>query len=100
MDNVIKELKLQLGEKEVSLTIEEAKKLKAALDELFGKEVVKEIHHHDYWQWWPNWPQVTYLTSSLPNPPGGWQIATNYGTTNGCNASFDSQSNAMTLKVA
>jgi hypothetical protein len=36
MDNIIKELKLQLGHKELSLTMDEAQKLKEALDELFG----------------------------------------------------------------
>jgi len=91
MDNIIKELKLQLGEKEVSLTMDEAKKLREALDELFGKEVVKEVYYYDqrpFWQWWPS----------------TWCDWTTYGpyriTNTACTAQFDSSTNAMTLKVA
>jgi len=56
----IKKIVLKLNDKEVSLTIEEAKKLKELLGELFGKDIIKEIvkeehHYHDnyrpYWVW-------------------------------------------------
>jgi hypothetical protein len=50
----IQSLKLKLGNKEVELTIEEAKELKAALDGLFEKEIVKEVCN----KWW--WYPVTY----------------------------------------
>ena len=88
MDNIIKELKLQLGEKEVVLTIDEAKKLKEALDELFGKEVVKEVYYHDqrpFWQWW-------YPMCSLSTANGPYRI-----TNSACTVQFDT--NTMTLKV-
>ena len=40
----IKEIKFQIGETEVSTTIEQAKKLQALLNDLFGKkEIIKEI---------------------------------------------------------
>lgn len=39
----VRSLCVKLGKKEVTLSIEEAKKLKKALDELFGKT---EEHHH------------------------------------------------------
>lgn len=67
MDKVeIKTVNIQIGKKQLTLTVEEAKKLKEVLVELFGKEVikeVKEIHHHDYypyrwyWGWQPATPQ-------------------------------------------
>lgn len=37
-------LNLKLGDKKITLTVEQAKKLKQALDEIFGKkEVIREI---------------------------------------------------------
>jgi hypothetical protein len=63
MDKVeIKTVNIQVGKKQLNLTVEEAKKLKGVLEELFGKEVVKEvkeIHHHDYYpyRWWWYTPQ-------------------------------------------
>jgi len=96
MDNIIKELKLQLGEKkEVVLTVDEAKKLKEALDELFGKEVVKEVsipYPYPVWQWWyPLYPAWSISTTTN----GLYRI-----TTNGCTAFYDDKTSAMTLKVA
>ena len=59
MDNIIKKIVLDLCKKQVELTPEQCKKLKDALDEMFGKKVVKEEHHHHhdypyrlYWDWW------------------------------------------------
>ncbi len=52
-DIAIKKVVLNLGGKEISLTIEQAKKLKGSLEELFGKEIIKEVihdHHYD-WHW-------------------------------------------------
>lgn len=79
MNNVIKKIVLNLGEKEVSLTPGEAKKLKAALDEMFGKEVVevvRQIHHHDHypWRWYPLQPYYKYTTT------GG--VCTTYNSNN------------------
>ena len=48
MDAKIKKIVLDLGNKEITLTCEQAKMLKELLDELFEREVVKEVHHHDY----------------------------------------------------
>jgi hypothetical protein len=52
----IKTVNIKVGKKELSLTVEECKKLKSLLDELFGKEIVKEVTeiHHTYpyrWYW-------------------------------------------------
>jgi len=52
----IKGVTLKIGGREIVLTVEEGKKLKEALNELFGKEVVHE-HHHG---WWWSYPQYSY----------------------------------------
>lgn len=62
----IKKVVLKLGDKEVSLSIEEAKKLKELLSELFGKDVVKEvrIEHHEHYRpnWYWDWQRPYYST--------------------------------------
>jgi len=70
----IKSVEIEVGKKKFNLTVEEAKKLKNVLDELFGKEIikeVKEIHHHDGhshpWYW--NYPTVFTPTTGDPIPP-------------------------------
>lgn len=42
-------INITLGKKEINLTLEQAKKLKSLLEDLFGKEVIKEIRHDWYW---------------------------------------------------
>ena len=73
MNNIIKKLELDLGKKTITLNIEQAKKLKKALDELFGKQVVKEIHeHHDhypYWAWHWYWHYTYTSYHSCNNDP-------------------------------
>ena len=89
MANVIKKIELDLGNEQVTLTMEQTKKLKDALDELFGKNVVKEIHHHDYWRWWePDWSTTTIE----------WPYRLT--TSGGCVASYDSNSSSLALNVA
>jgi len=63
----ITELKIKLGQKEITLTTEEAHKLKDALDDLFGKEVIREIVHDHWHDWWytkpsPYWQNPGYYT--------------------------------------
>jgi hypothetical protein len=43
---------LKLGRREVMLTVEEAKKLYKTLKDLFGKEIIKEVHHYDRYPWY------------------------------------------------
>lgn len=64
---LIKELTIKLGKKEISLTVDEAKKLKKSLEDLFGKEVIKEVVHEHHYDWY-----YRYLSSPSPyvsNPP-------------------------------
>lgn len=48
----IEKMVLNLEGEKISLTLEQARKLRDVLDELFKKEIVKEViheHHHDWW---------------------------------------------------
>ena len=71
MDKVeIKTVNIQVGKKQLSLTVEEAKKLKEVLGELFGKEIVKEvneIHHYDHYpyRWYWDYQPTTPITSPI-----------------------------------
>lgn len=59
----IKSLVLKVGSKNIEITIEEAKKLKSVLDELFKtetKEVVKEVIIKERDIFWPPYPQPYY----------------------------------------
>ena len=64
----IEKIVLNIEGEKVSLTPEQAKKLKTLLDEMFGKEIVKEIireehHHHNDWYPRPTW----YWNYSTPH---------------------------------
>ena len=91
MDNIIKKIVLDLGKKQVELTPEQCKKLKDALDEMFGKSVVKEEHHHHHDRWFPYWH---YSTSTITWPN---DVSWEYQITDDVSASYSN--NAMTLKV-
>ena len=55
MSAEITKVTLKLGKREIEMSIEEARNLKAALENLFGKDVVREIVrdgcHHWHWGW-------------------------------------------------
>lgn len=50
----ITKVTIQIGETEATITLDQAKQLKASLEELLGKNVIEkhEHHHHDrgYWR--------------------------------------------------
>lgn len=54
---LLKELVIKIGKKDITLSIEEARKLKTALEDLFGKEVIKEVKHEHHYDWYykPYW---------------------------------------------
>ena len=66
----IKKIEIDLGGKTISLTPAQAKKLNDVLGELYGKEVVREHHHHDHypirtypWSYW-GWDNRTVTCDS------------------------------------
>lgn len=107
MSDIIKSVTLDLGKKQVSLTMKQAKALKEALDEMFGEKVIKTVvHEHEYqnvpyfpWRW--NWPN---LYKDSPSPPNTvWCSTTTLRGETGndvksWNASFSDGN--MTLAVA
>jgi len=98
----IKKIVLKVGDEEISLTPENAKKMKELLDELFGKTVIREDHHHhhhDYiyhdWmpiKWYPDNPYPTW-TAVSPNYSSESSIGNNLGVS----ATFDS--NTLMLSI-
>jgi hypothetical protein len=69
--NLIKKVVLDIDGKEIELSVEQAKKLKGALDDMFG---VKEVHHDHY----PNWPWYWDYDYFRPRYPG-WSDTTVWG---------------------
>ena len=51
-DIKIEKMILNIDGEKISLTIEQSKKLKKILDELFGKEIIKEVEHHYHNGWY------------------------------------------------
>lgn len=60
----IKTIGIVMGDKTINISIEDARKLKKALDELFGEKVVERYHTkeivRDNYNWWNRPYQVTY----------------------------------------
>jgi hypothetical protein len=99
---VIKKLVLQLGEKEISLSIEDAKKLHAALNEMFEQKIIREEHHHySPWRWYYGGTSI-YPSSGItitPTYPTTTQPIWYSSTAGGVYAEYDNSNQAMTLKV-
>jgi len=55
----VKEIVLKLGKKEITLTVDECKKLNLLLQDLFGKEVIVQEFHNYH-------PHTWYYSPSLP----------------------------------
>jgi hypothetical protein len=74
----VESLKISIGKKEIELNIDDAKKLKKALEDIFGKEVVHE-YHYDWWYrpyqpYTPYWGTIT--CGNLVDITGGNSTAT------------------------
>ena len=72
---IVKKIVLKIDDKEISLTPEQAKKLKELLNDMFGKEIIKEIkelatkeEHHHYHDHYPSYPYWYYIPPSYPQP--------------------------------
>lgn len=67
----LKTLTLRIGKKEIELTVDEAKELKETLNDLFGKEIVKEIiiNERRVWDWGYPRPIYTDHTGDKFNAP-------------------------------
>lgn len=70
----VKRIVLKIDDKEISVTPEQAKSLKVLLEDLFGKEVIKEVAKtiiHEYHEY-PWYPKYYYVPPSLPQPNIVW----------------------------
>ena len=70
----INKIVLQIGNKEIGLTVVEAKKLKGLLDEMYGSVIVER---HDHWNWrpyQPHWATFTYSDT------GNAKLGCDFGT--------------------
>ena len=63
----IEKIRIKIGEKELDLSIEEAKELQSVLNDLFQKKeeimlVEKEVYHHYVYPIWVThtWPEYPY----------------------------------------
>lgn len=76
----IKKVVIQLPSgKELLLRVEDAKKLREALNDLFGQEVVKEHHHHHSMRWYweyPTYRSVPCGSGTAVPPMFGWDDST------------------------
>lgn len=66
-DVKIEKVVLNVEGEKINLSVEQAKKLKGILDELFGKEIIKEVvekHHYRDWYYRPY--QIWCDTSAVP----------------------------------
>ena len=68
---------IQLGEKEATLTVGQAKELRDALNALLGEKVVEKIVERDHWYPYQPYIYSKYWTVTVGDQP---QI---YGTTTG-----------------
>lgn len=70
----IEKMVLNIDGEKVSLSMEQAKKLKVILDELFGKEIVKEVvrENHHYHDWYS---KPYYWSNTIPAFPS-WGLGT------------------------
>lgn len=72
-DNVkVSRVEIQIGSKTHMLTIEQAKKLRDQLCQLFGV-TVEEHHHRDRVSlWWPRLSTASRTDDPMPNLPEVW----------------------------
>lgn len=91
----IKKVTLQIGKKEIELSIEDAKALKAALEGLFGQNVIRiEERHHYPWHWYG---PIYVNTPIVPIPAyEKWEITCGLSSVG---ASFQADSGNMVLAV-
>ena len=93
---MIKKLTLQIGEKEIELTQEEAKQLKEALNDLFGKPV-ETIVKHEYVPSWRRYWEPYWWGTAIGG--GGLVGSTTYLAGSGCvGASNNMKVNALSEK--
>ena len=68
-------IEVRMGEKTVTLTVEQARELSALLKGLFGDDSTKMVHVHDYW-----YPRPWYMGPTWTYTGSSWQVSANTST--------------------
>lgn len=77
---MIKSIKIEVQGQEIELSLEEAKELKADLDELLGVKQIEYVPTYPYYPWWHVQPEPQYV----PGFTTPWsEITWGYGTSSG-----------------
>ena len=71
----LRTVEINMGERRVKLTIEQARELCALLKGLFGDDTQKIVHVHDYWYYRPWYMGPTWQYSG-----SNWTAAANVST--------------------
>lgn len=81
---VVKNIVIKIGEKELLLSLEEAKELQEVLNDVLGKEVqvVKMLIEQYPYNWWSVKPYPIYGGSGDPLYPPGTILCSNDGINN------------------
>jgi hypothetical protein len=86
----VKSLTIKIGEREIEMTVEEAKNLKGVLDSLFEKEIVvkKEIEvvpqPYPVYPNYPWWTQPLYSNTTDPNTIDQYRMISTYDGSISC----------------
>jgi hypothetical protein len=64
-DIKVESVNIKIGGREINLSVEEAKKLKSALEDLFGKEVVHEYLDKWYWRPYQQYPLTPFYWGTV-----------------------------------
>ena len=68
-------IEVRMGEKTVTLTVEQARELSALLKGLFGDDSTKVVHIPDYW-----YPRPWYMGPSWTYTGSNWTVGTSPNT--------------------
>ena len=82
----LRKVVVRMGDRDVNLTVEQARELCALLKGLFGDDSTKIVHVHDYWYnrpWYcgPNWTYTGSNWSTSANVTTGTYTVNLCGTT-------------------
>lgn len=88
----IKKVVLEVEGKEITLTVEGAKKLKDLLSELFGKEIIREVRVENHYKQYPIYWQYTAPSYDKWN-----QVYCRAGESSTVKATFDNNTLALAV---
>ena len=101
----VSKITIQMGDKEATLTVEQARELRDALNALLGEKVIERVIERD--QWYPYQPYIyrKYWTVTVGDQPQiygttNWQMTTTSGDTSSGVTTYGDTTACYTLKLA